>query len=56
MTIIAPASSGGTNIYIMHAITAAGVVPRGGAKKYPRTSCIVQIIFYFGPLRSVGIF
>ena len=28
----------------------------GGRKKSPRTSSIVQIIFYFGPLRSVKIF
>ena len=38
------------------AITAAGVVPCGGRKKSPRTSSIVQIIFHFGPLRSVKIF
>ena len=34
-------------IYIVFAITAAGVVPRGGPKKSPRTSSIVQIIFLF---------
>ena len=28
-------------------ITAAGAVPCGGAKKSPRTSSIVQIIFFF---------
>ena len=28
-------------------ITAAGVVPCGGPKKSPRTSSIVQIIFFF---------
>ena len=33
--------------------TAAGVVPCGGRKTSPRTSTIVQFIFYFGPLRSV---
>ena len=32
--------------------TAAGVVPCGGRKTSPRTSTIVQFIFYFGPLRS----
>ena len=37
----------GTNISISFAITAAGVVPCDGAKKSPRTSSIVQIIFYF---------
>ena len=46
----------GSNLYILFAITAAGVVPCGGRKKSPSTSSIVQIIFYFGPLRSVKIF
>ena len=32
---------------ILFAITAAGVVPFGGPKKSPRTSSIVQIIFFF---------
>ena len=32
---------------ILFAITAAGVVPCGGPKKSPRTSTIVQIIFFF---------
>ena len=32
--------------------TAAGVVPCGGRKTSPRTSTIVQFIFYVGPLRS----
>ena len=36
--------------------TAAGVVPCGGRKTSPRTSTIVQFIFYFGPLRSAIIF
>ena len=36
--------------------TAAGVVPCGGRKTSPRTSTIVQFIFYFGPLRSTIIF
>ena len=32
---------------ILFAITAAGVAPCGGPKKSPRTSSIVQIIFFF---------
>ena len=32
------------------------VVPCGGRKTSPRTSTIVQFIFYFGPLRSAIIF
>ena len=40
----------------LFAITTAGVVPCGGPKKSPRTSPIVQIIFYLGLLRSVNIF
>ena len=36
--------------------TAAGVVPCGSRKTSPRTSTIVQFIFYFGPLRSAIIF
>ena len=39
------AASKGSNLYILFAITAAGVVPCGGPKKSPRTSSIVQIIF-----------
>ena len=35
---------------------ASGVVPCGGRKTSPRTSTIVQFIFYFGPLRSTIIF
>ena len=34
----------------------AGVVPCGGRKTSPRTSTIVQFIFYFGPLRSAIMF
>ena len=50
-------ASKGSNNYILFAITAAGVVPCGGPKKSPRTSSIVQIIFFaFDPLRSVKIF
>ena len=37
----------GSNLYILFAVTAAGVVPCGGSKKSPRTSSIVQIIFLF---------
>ena len=37
-------------------VFAAGVVPCGGRKMSPRTSTIVQFIFYFGPLRSAIIF
>ena len=36
--------------------TAAGVVQCGGRKTSPRTSTIVQFIFYFGPLGSAIIF
>ena len=50
------AASKESNLYILFAITAAGVVPCGGPKKSPRTSSIVQNIFYLGPLRSVKIF
>ena len=40
-------ASKGSNNYILFAITAAGVVQCGGPKKSPRTSSIVQIIFFF---------
>ena len=40
-------ASKGSNNYILFAITVAGVVPCGGPKKSPRTSSIVQIIFFF---------
>ena len=40
-------ASRGSNLYILFAITAAGVVPCGGPKKSPRTSSVVQIIFLF---------
>ena len=46
----------GPNLYTLFAITAAGVVPCGGPKTSPRTSSIVQIILFFGPLRSIKIF
>ena len=38
--------------YYIFDFTAAGVVPCGCRKTSPRTSIIVQFIFYFGPLRS----
>ena len=40
-------ASKGSNLYILFAIAAAGVVQCGGPKKSPRTSSIVQIIFLF---------
>ena len=46
----------GIGFLILFDFTAAGVVPCGGSKTSPRTSTIVQFIFYFGPLRSVIIF
>ena len=33
--------------FILFVVTAAGVVPCGSPKKRPRTSSIVQFIFYF---------
>ena len=46
----------GSHFWFLFDFTAAGVVPCGGRKTSPRTSTIVQFIFYFGPLRSVIIF
>ena len=37
----------GTHFWILFVFTAAGVVPCGGRKTSPRTSTIVQFIFYF---------
>ena len=37
----------GTHFWILFTFTAAGVVPCGGRKTSPRTSTIVQFIFYF---------
>ena len=37
----------GTHFYILFVVTATGVVPCGIPKKRPRTSSIVQFIFYF---------
>ena len=36
--------------------TVTGVGPCGGRKKFPRTSSIVEVIFYFSLLRSEDIF
>ena len=44
------------HFWFLFDFTAAGVVPCGGRKTSPRTSTIVQFIFYFGPLRSAIIF
>ena len=46
----------GSHFWFLFDFTAAGVVPCGGRKTSPRTSTIVQFIFYFGPLRSAIIF
>ena len=46
----------GSHFWFLFDFTAAGVVPCGGGKTSPRTSTIVQVIFYFGPLRSAIIF
>ena len=46
----------GSHFWFLFDFTAAGIVPCGGRKTSPRTSSIVQFIFYFGPLRSAIIF
>ena len=46
----------GSHFWFLFDFTAVGVVPCGGRKTSPRTSTIVQFIFYFGPLRSAIIF
>ena len=46
----------GSHFWFLFDFTAAGVVQCGGRKTSPRTSTIVQFIFYFGPLRSAIIF
>ena len=46
----------GSHFWFLFDFTAAGVGPCGGRKTSPRTSSIVQFIFYFGPLRSSIIF
>ena len=45
------AFKGNNFLYFVFAITVAGVVSRGGLKKSPRASSVVQIIFYFWFLR-----
>ena len=42
-------------IYALSVISVAGVVPRGGPKKSPRTTAIVQIIFYLWSFETNGI-
>ena len=46
----------GSHFSFLFDFTAAGDVPGGGRKTSPRTSTIVQFLFYFGPLRSAIIF
>ena len=46
----------GSHFWFLFDFTAAGVVQCGCRKTPPRTSTIVQFIFYFGPLRSAIIF
>ena len=46
----------GSYFLFLFVFTAAGVVQCGGRKTSPRTSTIVQFIFYFDPLRSARIF
>ena len=40
-------ASKGSSFYILFAISTTGVVPCSGPKNSPRTSSIVQIIFFF---------
>ena len=44
----------GTHFYISFVVTAAGDVPCGSPKKRPRTSSIVQFIFYFWSFEISG--
>ena len=46
----------GSHFWFLFDFTAAGVVQCGGRKTSPRTSTIVQFIFYFGLLRTAIIF
>ena len=46
----------GSHFRFLFDFTAASGVPCGGRKTSPRTSTIVQFLFYFGPLRSAIIF
>ena len=44
----------GTNFYILFVINVAGVMPCGGPKMSPRTSSIVQILFYIWSFEISG--
>ena len=44
----------GTHFYIFFVVTATGVVPCGSPKKQPRTSSIVQFIFFFWSFEISG--
>ena len=44
----------GTRFYILFVVTAAGVVLCGSPKKQPRTSFIVQFIFFFWSFEISG--
>ena len=46
----------GSHFWFLFDFTATGVVLCGGRKTSPRTSTIVQFIFYFGPLRLAIVF
>ena len=48
------AALSGFQFPFLFAITAAGVVPCGGAKKYPRTSSVMQILFSFWSFEVSG--
>ena len=44
----------GTHCYVLFVVTAAGVVLCGSPKKQPRTSSIVQFIFFFWSFEISG--
>ena len=44
----------GTHLYILFVVTATGVVLCGSPKKQPRTSTIVQFIFFFWSFEISG--
>ena len=44
----------GTHCYVLFVVTAAGVVLCGSPKKQPRTSSIVQLIFFFWSFEIIG--
>ena len=44
----------GTHFYILFVVTAAGVVLCGSPKKQPRTSSIVQFLFFFWSFEISG--